>query len=311
MGYRAVRLLAAAAIAVLLPATVPAQSALKYRDASGQWIFTDHPGALPAQAGQSLQLAHEAAAPRISVQLEEQAGTRRLIARNGCLCTITVHVTIEESAVPRIARGSLYDATLAGGSEQALLELRGADGAGRLRFTWTTGLGAPDAVHRPERPYRVPFAPGASFMVSQAYPTHITHVTPDSTYAVDIALPDGTPVYAARGGTVIDVRHDAFLGATDAALVDQANMVEILHADGTIAVYAHLEWDAIRVRVGQHVAAGEYLANSGNTGFTSGPHLHFAVWRNARGTDVSVPIQFAGPGGIAVTPTTGVPLTAY
>jgi murein DD-endopeptidase MepM/ murein hydrolase activator NlpD len=130
-------------------------------------------------------------------------------------------------------------------------------------------------------------------------------------YAVDIALPDGTPVYAARAGLVIDLRHDAFLGAVDPTLLDQANVVEVLHDDGTIAVYAHLHWDSIRVRIGQQVARGEYLADSGNTGFTSGPHLHFAVWRNSDNGEIAVPIVFEGPGGIAVTPATAVALTAY
>jgi septal ring factor EnvC (AmiA/AmiB activator) len=51
-------------------------------------------------------------------------------------------------------------------------------------------------------------------------------------------------------------------------LLDQANMVEILHDDGTIGVYAHLHWDSVRVRPGQHVQhvqRGEYIADSGNT----------------------------------------------
>jgi murein DD-endopeptidase MepM/ murein hydrolase activator NlpD len=94
-------------------------------------------------------------------------------------------------------------------------------------------------------------------------------------------------------------------------MLDQANVVEVLHDDGTIALYAHLHWDSIRVHTGQHVALGEYLADSGNTGFTTGPHLHFAVWRNAGGVEVSVPVEFAGLGGGAVTARTGELLTAY
>jgi murein DD-endopeptidase MepM/ murein hydrolase activator NlpD len=48
-----------------------------------------------------------------------------------------------------------------------------------------------------------------------------------------------------------------------------------------MAVYAHLQLDSIRVQPGRVVLMGEQIARSGNTGFSSGPHLHFAVQRNA------------------------------
>jgi murein DD-endopeptidase MepM/ murein hydrolase activator NlpD len=180
-----------------------------------------------------------------------------------------------------------------------------------VRYRWKAVLGAPGAQHLPHEPYRAPFAVGASYRISQAYPTRETHNTPDSEYAVDLALPDGTPIYAAREGTVINLRHDAFRGSASSLMLDQANMVEILHDDGTIAVYAHLHWDSVRVQPGQHVRRGQYIADSGNTGFTTGPHLHFAVIRNAGLTPVSVPLQFSGPGGTAVTPQQDAMLTAY
>ena len=90
-----------------------------------------------------------------------------------------------------------------------------------------------------------------------------------------------------------------------------ANVVRILHDDGTYAIYAHLNWNSIRVRPGDRVSRGQYIADSGNTGFSSGPHLHFAVQRNVGMRIESVPVSFAGMQRSSVTPATGMSLTAY
>jgi murein DD-endopeptidase MepM/ murein hydrolase activator NlpD len=289
---------------------LPAQSAYRYRDANGQWVFTDQGAA--AATGDSISLVREPEPLHISVDRSDSGTSTQLIAANSCLCVVTLRVSIVQSDFAAIPPGANYQATLEPGARQTLVKAqRPSSGKGELEFNWRAALGSPTAVHNPPRPYRVPFAVGATFTISQAYPTRVTHVTPDSQFAVDIALPDGTPVYAARAGTVINAHHDSFRGAALAVMLDQANLIEILHDDGTIAVYAHLQWNSIRVRIGQRVARGEYIANSGNTGFTSGPHLHFAVLRNGGAGDVSIPIQFAGIGGAPVTPATNTPLTAY
>ena len=70
--------------------------------------------------------------------------------------------------------------------------------------------------------------------------------------------------------------------------------MRVLHDDGTMALYVHLNWNTIRVVPGQRVRRGEYLADSGNTGFSTGPHLHFVVQRNEGGALVAVPLEFAG-----------------
>ena len=291
---------------------LPAQSAYRYRDANGQWVFTDRGAAAAVATGDAMSLAREPEALHVSVDRSDTVTSTQLIAANSCLCVVTLRVSIVQSDFAAIPKGANYQATLEPGVRQTLVNVpRPSSGKGQLEFNWRAALGSPKAVHNPPRPYRVPFAVGSTFTISQAYPTRVTHVTPDSQFAVDIALPDGTPVYAARAGTVINVHHDSFRGAALAVMLDQANLIEILHDDGTIAVYAHLQWNSIRVRIGQRVARGEYIANSGNTGFTTGPHLHFAVLRNSGAGDVSLPIQFAGIGGAPVTPATNTPLTAY
>jgi murein DD-endopeptidase MepM/ murein hydrolase activator NlpD len=302
-----------ALLLLALPAGMPhAQSVHAYRDASGQWVFTDRGTSQDGAQGAALTLAHTPEAMRVAIERSEAGGTTRLSAVNDCLCVVTLRVAITRSDFSDVPRGASYPATLEPRTRQVIVAAHESAGTRpQLQYTSTVALGSPQATHNPPRPYRVPFAVGTTNRVSQAYPDHFTHVTPDSIYAIDFALPDGSAVYAARAGTVINVRHDSFRGGTLAVMADQANLIEILHDDGTIAVYGHLHWDSIRVHIGQHVARGEYIADSGNTGFSSGPHLHFAVWRNTAEGDVSVPLEFAGPAGTAVTPVTGMQITAY
>jgi murein DD-endopeptidase MepM/ murein hydrolase activator NlpD len=300
-----------AVLAFLHSTILTAQTVYRYRDANGQWVFTDQAGD-SAEAVKSLSRGRESSTLNIAVDRNDDAESTQLIAINDCLCIVTFQVAITHSGFAAIPDAADYRATLEPRTRQTLMRAsRSGTEKADLQYVWRVGLGSPEAVHNPPRPYRVPFGVGSTYLVSQAYPSRVTHTTPDSEYAVDIALPDGTPVYSAREGTVINARHDSFRGAVAPVMLDQANIIEILHDDGTIAVYAHLHWDSIRVRIGQHVVRGQYIANSGNTGFTSGPHLHFAVIRNAGVENVSIPIQFAGLAGVATTPVNQMPLTAY
>ncbi len=296
----------------LLDSSSQAQTAYKYRDANGQWVFTD---SAPTNSDKQDTFSlgrHAAETLQNTIQRTDSGTTTDFTAINTCLCIATFREKIVHSDDPDIQDGTEFRKILQPQSRDLLVRVHNAGrGNARLQFMWMIALGSPDATHRPPGPYRAPFAIGSTFVISQAYPAAFTHTTRDSQYAVDIALPDGTPVYAARDGTVINVRHDAFRGGASPAMMDQANVVEILHDDGTIAMYAHLHWDSIRVHIGQHVGRGEYIANSGSTGFSTGPHLHFVVFRNAGFLSQSIPIVFAGPAGIPVTPETQKPLTAY
>jgi murein DD-endopeptidase MepM/ murein hydrolase activator NlpD len=288
-----------------------AQTAYRYKDANGQWIYTDKAPATAAH-DDSIKLGHQEESLKVTVERTDSGTTTRLTAINDCLCVATFVARVLHSDDPSIDTTTLYKKTLQPRTREMLVSIENAGQANKnLDYRWVIALGSPQAQHHPPRPYRAPFAVGATFMVSQAFPDAITHTTPDSMYAVDIAVPDGTQIYAAREGTVINVRHDGFRGGLSPAMMDQANVVEILHDDGTIAMYAHLHWDSIRVHIGEHVDRGEYIANSGSTGFSSGPHLHFCVQRNGGTLPLAVPIEFAGPSDLPVTPESHKSLTAY
>ncbi|MET9348139.1 M23 family metallopeptidase [Streptomyces termitum] len=86
----------------------------------------------------------------------------------------------------------------------------------------------------------------------------------------DFAVPVGTSVRAAAAGTV--VKAGPYGGGDGPAY---GNAIVVKHANGRYSQYAHLS--KIKVRIGQKVAAGQQIALSGNTGNSSGPHLHFEI----------------------------------
>lgn len=143
----------------------------------------------------------------------------------------------------------------------------------------------PRLVWEVERRYQLPLpADGKSYLLIQGVGGRLSH-SGDQTWAFDWAMPEGTPVRAARSGVVENV----FVGegSTTVPLESRiANEVRIIHSDGTVGVYAHIR--AAHVAKGDRVAAGDVIAESGNTGFSTRPHLHFHVEKGGR----SIPIAF-------------------
>lgn len=301
------RRVAAAITATALAAAIPAaaQQVYRYKDEHGRWVFTDRQPASGTSA-ETVAVQGRAASPRIVVEARNGGDGVQLVAVNECRCPVEFGVRAAGQGGERAAREVVGPR-----SERVLLSLPAARGDAELRFDYGYVLGDPAATHAPPAPYRAPFALAKSYAVTQAPPDAITHRDAGSRYAVDFAMPVGSAVHAAREGMVIDVSFRNFRTGTSPELRSEANYVQILHDDGTSAVYAHLQMDTVRVRPGQRVARGEYIANSGNTGFSTGPHLHFVVLRNAGLKNESVPVAFAGAGGAAVTPRSGQSLTAF
>ena len=106
-------------------------------------------------------------------------------------------------------------------------------------------------------------------------------------------MSEGTPVHAARGGVVVRVKDDSDIGGSSMRYDRWNNYVLIRHDDGTLGYYCHLQKGGVCVKPGQAVKTGQLLAHSGNTGFSSGPHLHFCVLQTRDGRQrVSIPVKF-------------------
>ncbi len=129
-----------------------------------------------------------------------------------------------------------------------------------------------NAVHDPDAVYELPWTPGEVHALVQG--PHNSASWYSGGCALDFAMPEGTPVRAAREGVVAGFQDEC---SKAGGAGTPSNFVVIQHADRTLGAYEHLKRDGVAVRVGQRVRAGALVGYSGNTGASTGPHLHFAV----------------------------------
>lgn len=181
----------------------------------------------------------------------------------------------------------------------------------RYSFEYNWVYGDLNAVHDADQIYQLPFASGKSFRISQSCNGDFSHHGNEK-FALDFKLPENTPVHAARSGKVAAIKQDSNRGGSSSRFKADANYVFIQHDDGTTGFYFHLAQNSAVVEPGARIEAGAMIARSGNTGFSSGPHLHFEVARVALTSTsdpginaLSIPVQFDTTSGPVICPATG------
>lgn len=166
----------------------------------------------------------------------------------------------------------------------------------RATVTIAIDLGSSTTEPDADFSYAVPFGGTSRRELIQGFDGADSHLA-SMRYSLDFAMPEGTPVLAARAGTVLYLQDGFTEGGADPDLLEQANLVVVAHSDGTMASYGHLT-AGIPVSVGDTVVEGDLLGSSGATGFVGQPHLHFHVGIRLLGTPGrTVPIKLRGREG--------------
>jgi murein DD-endopeptidase MepM/ murein hydrolase activator NlpD len=273
--------------------TSSAAEVYKYKDADGKWHYTDQkPEKTEAVAVNYNVTEKTKIEPRIFKQVSVMG--KELVVEN------PLHTPIELLIKSPQISANQQHRIIPPQTIRRLLTTAGAIAP----YTYYWQLGDPNA--KPETQlYGLPLATTTCHKISQGFNGKFTHNKAHSQYAVDIALPVGTPIIAAREGVVIFVKDDYHMGGVNDYFLDKANHIEVLHSDGTFAIYAHILLGTAAVKPGDQVKKGGLLAKSGSSGYSSGPHLHFVIHRNAGLHLESIPFNFVDNKGNNFVPTEG------
>jgi murein DD-endopeptidase MepM/ murein hydrolase activator NlpD len=264
----------------------------KYTDANGVVSFTDH--AVPGAAVLKLrERMVERIDQQVRLNVKKEKGTDSLYVRNDLYAPVEIELKL--SGVKNVlgVADQVIHRTIAARSNERLIALSPQQIGKAMSYKPSLR----SIVGDPQRSansfaYRYPLPwVGGPFRLSQGPNGPYSHFGAKSRYAMDIAMPEGTPIIAARGGMVIKTENSQ----TGRGANPSGNFVRVLHDDGTMGVYLHLMQGSVAVKEGQRVTVGSALGRSGNTGNSTGPHLHFVVQRNVGLALESIPYEFAQP----------------
>lgn len=214
-------------------------------------------------------------------------------AKNNTAVPYTIRLTFTEMKnLTASVGGKTFDRVVPAYSDRhKLLELHRKDPnkSTSVDFSFSFTLGNSNVKAEKDFPYLLPFKHGKRVKVGQGNNGTGTH---QGINAIDFNLDIGDTIYAARSGIVTDVKEDSNKGGYDPKYEPFGNYIKIYHEDGTLGSYVHLKKNGSLVKKGDQVKTGEIIGLSGNTGWSSGPHLHFMVSQNQDFKSVTLPIKF-------------------
>lgn len=273
-----------------LASSASALTIYKYTDANGVVTYSDQaaPGARVFTFNDRMVETLDA---QVKLETRKHAAGETLLVRNDLFAPVDIELQLSGVENAAGAPDKPIRWVLPPRSQIRLATLAPLDPSKPLRYTprLRHALGDPRLLPKPYR-YPLPWR-GGPFRLTQGANGKYSHFTPKGRYAADIAMPEGTPIVAARGGMVVRIENSQSGRGNNPS----GNFVRIMHDDGTMGVYLHLMKGSVKVREGQRIDTGALIARSGNTGNSTGPHLHFVVQRNVGLAVESIPFDFSQP----------------
>ncbi|TYK65178.1 peptidoglycan DD-metalloendopeptidase family protein [Colwellia echini] len=262
----------------------------KYKDANGHWAFSDKPPETE-QTFETLGYSkNKKSVSNVRLYYVKNSEGFDLHVQNKLYAPIEIEILNPETKITT-------NKVIAAKGDERLFSLKNK--AGKLNSRWIMG---DPATNIDDYNYFPPFSSPKGHRITQGFNGKFSHKSDYSKYAIDIAMDVGTYITAVRAGTVVRVKDDYHMSGTTQYFLDKANVIMVLHDDGTIASYAHILMDTAIVKEGDKVAIGDKLARSGSSGFSTGPHLHFSIIRNAGLKNISIPFTFIDTKGLVFTP---------
>lgn len=269
----------------------------RYKDKFGNWVFTDRK---PKQKAEKISVINKSKAiniPSPRIFTEELNGQHFVKVENNIHAPVELKFLSSKTVSGNLPRNFIAPANKTSTVYQGSVPIED------IKYRWL--LGDPKASASSQE-YLFPVISNKLFQISQAFHGKFSHYKEPSVFAVDIAMEIGTKLAAARSGTIIWVKDDYHMGAAKQYFLDKANMILILHEDGTYATYGHILQGSAVVKAGDTVVAGQHIAMSGTSGFSSGPHLHFVISHNNRGRTKSSSFNFVTNSGKKIRPQRGL-----
>ncbi len=215
-----------------------------------------------------------------------------IYANNTAYCPVTVTIEFELENMKFSNRAQKVFVVPAKIDRFMIGEVDPSNPRERFRYSYRFKYNYGDVTHRTADTsflYDLPYAKDKTFRVFQGYNGSFSH---RNEKALDFTMPEGTEIFAAREGVVVKLVQENNQSCLEEDCKKYNNYVLIYHADGSFAEYVHIRFNGATVKVGDQVKKGDLIAYSGNTGWSSGPHLHFVCFLPEMEKRRSIPTKF-------------------